>query len=79
MHINQFILWSQSMKCLSFKPYRRYCNIIWEQCNETLKDNLQTLQYEAARTVAKIRNDDANHMKLLSDFGGISVKNLINF
>ena len=54
-------------------------NIVWGQCNETLLDKLQTLQYKAARTIAKIRYDDANHMKLLCDFGWISVRNLINF
>ena len=61
------------------EPYLRYCNIVWGQCNETLKDKLQTLQYKAARTIAKIRYDDVNHMKLLCDFGWISVRNLINF
>ena len=61
------------------EPYLRYCNIVWGQCNETLKDKLQTLQYKAARTIAKIRYDGANHMKLLCDFGWISVRNLINF
>ena len=25
------------------EPYLRYCNIVWGQCNETLKDKLQTL------------------------------------
>ena len=49
------------------------------QYNETLKDKLQTLQYKAARTVAEIRYDYANHMKLLCDFGWISVKISINF
>ena len=23
------------------EPYLRYCNIVWGQCNETLKDKLQ--------------------------------------
>ena len=49
------------------EPYLRYCNIVWGQCNETLLDKLQTLQYKAARTIAKITYDDANHMKLLCD------------
>ena len=61
------------------EPYLRYWNIVWGQCNETLKDKLQTLQYKTARTIAKIGYDDANHMKLLCDFGWISVRNLINF
>ena len=29
------------------EPYLRYCNIVWGQCNETLKDKLQTLQCKA--------------------------------
>ena len=57
------------------EPYLRYCNIAWGQRNETLRDKLQTLQYKAARTIAKIIYDDANHMKLLCDFGWISVRN----
>ena len=61
------------------EPDLGYCNIVWGQCNETLKDKLQTLQYKAACTIAKIRYDDANHMKLLCDFGWINVRNLINF
>ena len=61
------------------EPYLRYCYIVWGQCNETLKDKLQTLQCKAACTVAKIRYDDADHMKLLCDFGWISVRNLIKF
>ena len=61
------------------EPYLRYYNIVWGQCNETPKDKSQTLQYKAARTISKIRYDDASHMKLLCDFGWISVKNLTNF
>ena len=68
----------ESLRAL-VEPYLRYCNIVWGQCNETLKDKLQTLQYKAARTIAKIRYDDANHMKLLCGFGWISVRNIINF
>ena len=60
------------------EPYFRYCSIVWGQCGETLKDKLQTLQDKAARTVAKLRYDEANHYELLTEFGWLSVRNLIS-
>ena len=59
------------------EPYFRYCSIVWGQCSETLKDKLQILQNKAARIIAKVRYDEANHSKLLTDFGWLSVRNLI--
>ena len=59
------------------EPYFRYCSIVWGQCGETLKDKLQTLQNRAARTIAKLRYDEANHYELLTEFGWLSVRNLI--
>ena len=59
------------------EPYLRYCNIVWGQCNETLKDKLQVLQYKAARSIAKVKYEDADHHKLLGQFGWLSVRNLI--
>ena len=50
---------------------------MWGQCSETLRDKLQTLQNKAARNIAKVRYDEANHRKLLTDFGWLSVRNLI--
>ena len=47
------------------------------QCNEGLKDKLQNLQNRAARTIAKLKYDKADHQKLLSDFGWLSVRDLI--
>ena len=60
------------------KPYCRYCSIVWGQCGETLKDKLQTSQNKAARTIAKLRYDEANHNKLLTGFGWLSARNLIS-
>ena len=57
--------------------YFRYCSIVWGQCGETQKDKLQTLQNKAARTIAKLRYDEANHSDLLTKFAWLSVKNLI--
>ena len=51
------------------EPYFRYCSIVWGQCGETLKDKLQILQHKAARTIAKLRCDEANHSDLLTKFG----------
>ena len=59
------------------EPYFRYCSIVWEQCGETLKDKLQILQHKAARTIAKLRYDEANHSDLLTKFGWLSVRNII--
>ena len=51
------------------EPCFRFCNVVWGQCNEGLKDKLQNLQNIAARTIAKLKYDEADHQKLLSDFG----------
>ena len=59
------------------EPYFRYCSIVWGQCGETLKDKLQILQHKAARTIAKLRYDEANHSDLLTKFAWLSVRNLI--
>ena len=59
------------------EPYFRYCSVVWGQCGETLKDKLQILQHKAARTIVKLRYDEANHSDLLTKFGWLSVRNLI--
>ena len=59
------------------EPYFRYCSIVWGQCGEILKDKLETLQNRAARTIAKLRYE-ANHYELLTEFGWLSVRNLIS-
>ena len=59
------------------EPYLRYCNIVWGQCNETLKDKLQALQNKAARSIAKVKYEDADHHKLLGEFDWFSVRNLV--
>ena len=59
------------------EPYLRYCSIVWGQCSESLKDRLQTLQNKAARTIARVRYDEADHNTLLANFGWLSVRNLI--
>ena len=59
------------------ETYFKYCRIVWGQCSETFRYKLQTLQNKAARAIAKVRYDEANHGKLLTDFGWLSVRNLI--
>ena len=60
------------------EPYFRYCSIVWGQCGKTLKDKLQTLQNKAAWTIAKLRYDQANHYEFLTEFGWLSVRDLIS-
>ena len=59
------------------EPYFRYCSIVWGQCNESLKDRLQRLQNKAARTIARVRYEEADHNISLTNFGWLSVRNLI--
>ena len=59
-------------------PYFRYCSTVWEQCGETLKDKLQALQNGAARSIAKVKYEDADHLQLLLKFGWLSVRSLIS-
>ena len=59
------------------EPYLRYCSIVWGQCSESLKDRLQTLQNKAARTITRVRYEEADHNILLANFGWLSVRNLI--
>ena len=47
------------------EPYFKYCSIVLGHCSETLRDKLQTLQNKAARTIAKVRHDEANHSSVL--------------
>ena len=59
------------------KPYLRYCSIVWGQCSEILKDRLQTLQNKVARTIARVRYEEADHNIFLDNFDWLSVRNLI--
>ena len=66
---------SQSMT--DIEPCFRYCNTVWRQCNETLLDRLQTLQNRAARVIANVSYEAADHNGLLCDYGWLNVHNLI--
>ena len=59
-------------------PYFRYCSTVWGQCGETLKNKLQALQNRAARSIAKVKYEDADHLQLLLKFGWLSVRSLIS-
>ena len=61
------------------EPYFRYCNIVWGQCNKTLLEKLQTLQNKAARTIASLRYEDANHCQIISQYAWLSVEHLIYY
>ena len=59
------------------ETHLRYCNIIWGQCNETLKDRLQVFQNKAPRTIAKVKYENADHLRLICQLGWLTVRNLI--
>ena len=59
------------------EPYLRYCSTVWGQCNETQKDKLQALQNKAARTIAKVKFHDADHIRRLQDLGWLNVRRLL--
>ena len=59
------------------EPYFRHCNMVCGQCNETLKDKLQSLQNKAVRTIAGQSYEYTDHNRLLKEFGWLSVRNLI--
>ena len=59
------------------ETHLRYSNIIWGQCNETLKDRLQMFQNKAARTVAEVKYQNADHLRLICQLGWLTFRNLI--
>ena len=59
------------------EPYLRYCNIVWGQCRDTLKEKLQCLQNKVARAIAFQRYDEANHRNILNDFEWLNIRHLI--
>ena len=59
------------------EPYFNYFSIMWGKCNETLLDRLQTLQNRAARVIANVSYEAADHNSLLCDYGWLNVHNLI--
>ena len=61
------------------EPHFRYCDIMWGQCNETLKDKLQTLQNRAARVICNKRFEDVDdHQELLNHLGWLNVRQLFS-
>ena len=60
------------------EPCFRYCNVVWGQCNDTLLDRLQTLQTKAARIIANVSYEAADHSGLLCDYSWVNVHNFID-
>ena len=61
------------------EPHFRYCDIVWGQCNEILKDKLQTLQNRAARVICNRRFEDVgDHQELLNQLGWLNVRQLFS-
>ena len=61
------------------EPYLRYCNTVWGQCSDTLKEKLQCLQNRVARAIAFQRYDEANHRNILNDFEWLNIRHLIDY
>ena len=59
--------------------YLRYCNPVWEQCSDTLKEKLQCLQNKVAKAIAFQRYDNANHWNILNDFEWLNTRHLIDY
>ena len=53
-----------------------YCNVIWGQCGETLKFNLQALQNRASRAIAGQKFKHADQSRLLVEYGWLNVRNM---
>ena len=61
------------------EPHFRYCDIVRGQCNETLKDKLQTLQSRAARVICNRRYEDVGNLQvLLNQLGWLNVRQLFS-
>ena len=61
------------------RPYLRYCNTVWRQCSNTLKEKLQCLQNKVARAIAFQKYDEANHRNILNDSEWLSIRHLIDY
>ena len=62
------------------EPHFRYRDILWGQCNETLKDKLQRLQNRAARVICNSRRfeDVGDHQELLNQLGWFNFRQLFS-
>ena len=61
------------------EPHFQYRNIVWGRYNQTQLNKLQQLQNRAARAVAKVRFENANHAKLLQELGWLDIEQLIAY
>ena len=73
----EFIQWPSANQ--NTTNCRINCNIVWGQCNKTLLEKLQILQNKAARTIASLRYEDANHWQIILQYGWLSVEHLIYY
>ena len=57
------------------EPHFRFYDVVWGQCNETLKDKLQTLQNSGASVICNRRFEDVgDHQELLNQLGWLNVR-----
>ena len=58
------------------EPYLRYCNTVWGQCSDTLKEK-QGLQNKVARAIPFQRYDEASQRNILNDFEWLNIRHMI--
>ena len=56
----------------------KYCNTVWGNCGEILKDKLQILQNRAARVVTETKYGSIEPDVLLKNLGWLNVQQLID-
>ena len=61
------------------EPYFWYCNPAWGKCGQDLLNKLQSLQNRAARVLTGVTFEKADHIKLLTSLGWLSVRQQIGF
>ena len=59
------------------EPYLRYCNTPWGYCGVAHLNRLQALQNRAARVIKGLKYAEADHPKILREFGIFNVEQLV--
>ena len=74
------ILPRESLTTLYMTLVEPCCDIVRGQCNETLKDELQTLQKRAVRIICNRQFEDVrDHREILNQLGWLNVRQLFSF
>ena len=57
----------------------RYCSTVWNNCNNSLKANLQRIQNRAAQIITRTKYRSVDSEALLKKLGWLNVQQLIDF